>query len=145
MANFALNSENFSCFSVTITGDEDAQMCYSPHTYWDKIVCRYGVAVKGWPTDVAFKSPSQVGSSSRVIARLRFGWKKGFIRFERLPKPEIEELKKTLESTSDVASDRKQRSDMDDTRQLRPSETRGKRRRARSGLHSKRYVDNCED
>lgn len=132
-----------------VTGDSQALMWWSTRAYWTEVVCRYKVAVFEWPNDIQFAGPFQVSSSLNVISRLLFGWRKGQIHFRKLTREEFLEKRRILEPLAEAdwrASQlcRAQRSDLGDTRPLRPVETRGKRRRAKSGLHSKRYIEGSD-
>lgn len=133
-----------------VTGNTHALMWWSHRAYWEEIVLGYRVAVFGWPEDIKFAGPFQLPSSLNLISRLRFGWRKRQIYFRKLTEAEFVEKENELKPLAEadrVASRlcRNQRSDLGDRRQLRPVETRGKRRRAKSGLHSARYVGELED
>ncbi len=121
-------------------------MWWSNRAYWEEIVLGYRVAVFNWPEDIKFAGPFQVSSSLNVISRLRFGWRKGQICFRKLTHAEFVEKEKVLKPLAEadqVASQtrRSRRSDLGDRRPLRPVETRGKRRRAKGGLHSARFME----
>ena len=130
----------------TVTENADIQMQWSPRKYWSGIVSRERVAVIGWPDDIKFVNPFRL-TGLNTIGRLSFLWRRGEIYFHRLSGEEFHEWKDILEplaATARLASllSRSPRSDIGDTRPLRPIATRSKNRRAQStGLKSTRYID----
>lgn len=121
-------------------------MQWSARRYWAQIVNKGRVAVIGWPSDIKFANPFRL-TGLNTIGRLSFLWRRGQIYFHRLDEMEFYEWKAVLEPLAEVARlasllSRAPRSDIGDTRALRPLETRSKNRRALStGLKSARYIE----
>ncbi len=124
-------------------------MQWSAQRYYSEIVCKRRVAVIGWPANIKFINPFCITGLNN-IGRLHFSWRREEIYFHKLSESEFLEWQSVLEPLAETVRlasllCRAPRSDIGDTRALRPVETRGRRRRAQGGLKSARFMEELED
>ncbi|KAM6492469.1 hypothetical protein JOM56_012193, partial [Amanita muscaria] len=60
--------------------------------YWEHVVCRYSVAIEGWPNTIPFKNLSEASTAYAELEMLLQQWRSGKTYWKKLTADELKAL-----------------------------------------------------